>query len=141
MRKAMWGGVASSIDTATCGDELITNRAGMLACKQSHQPGLPQGSYRVLRGCLLQAGTLACTACRNAAGGEAASELRDATACASIGNADGHLECQDNERRRLERDHRQSQPAALPTAEHEEVQAAAIDGEARSIVASLKDEI
>ena len=134
--------MASSIDTATCGDELITNRAGMLACKQSHQPGLPQGSYlESCEGCLLQAGTLACTACRNAAGGEAASELRDATACASIGNADGHLECQDNERRRLERDHRQSPPPPpLPTAEHEEVQAAAIDGEARSNVASLKDE-
>jgi hypothetical protein len=128
--------MASTLDTTTCGEGLITNRAGVLACKQSNQPDLLQGSYlESCEGCSLQEGVLACTACRNAAGAEVASELREAATCALIGNADGHLECQDSEGRRLESDPQEPQQPA-----EEEAPAVQATVDAEGHAAPLKDE-
>lgn len=96
----------SRIDTSSCPDGAgITNRAGVLACKEVagsiNANGVPEGNYLdSCQGCAVTGGTLTCAKCSNGSGKETASSLAlDYCDLATISNQMGQLTC--TEKRRL----------------------------------------
>ena len=90
----------SRIETTSCPDGAgITNRAGVLACKEvagaTNANGLPEGNYLdSCQGCAVTGGTLTCAKCSNGSGKETASSLAlDSCDLATISNAMGQLTC------------------------------------------------
>ena len=88
--------VLSTLDVTSCGDAAITNKAGVLACKEAlpaNAADVPECSYLgSCPGCSLAGAVLSCSACLDGAGKAHASSL-DVGDCLNVGNNQGALEC------------------------------------------------